>query len=205
MGNLVVGFDLDMTLIDGRVGIGAAWAVLAEETGVPVDIDLVVSRLGPPLEHEIAEWFPAEQVVPVAARYREIYPELAVPGTVLLPGAREAIAAVHRHGGQVVVVTAKALSNAEVHIRHLDLPVDKVAGGLWSDGKAVALREHGASVYVGDHLGDIAGARAAGATSVAVATGPITAADLRAAGADAVLDDLTAFPAWLDDFRAAVR
>ncbi|WTW92997.1 HAD hydrolase-like protein [Streptomycetaceae bacterium NBC_01309] len=205
MGNLVVGFDLDMTLIDGRVGIGAAWAVLAEETGVPVDIDLVVSRLGPPLEHEIAEWFPAEQVVPVAARYREIYPELAVPGTVLLPGAREAIAAVHRHGGQVVVVTAKALTNAEVHIRHLDLPVDKVVGGLWSDGKAVALREHGASVYVGDHLGDIAGARAAGATSVAVATGPIAAADLRAAGADAVLDDLTAFPAWLDDYRAAVR
>ncbi|MEU8135730.1 HAD family hydrolase [Streptodolium elevatio] len=205
MGNLVVGFDLDMTLIDGRAGIGAAWQVLAEETGVPVDVELVVSRLGPPLEHEIAEWFPAEQVVPVAARYREIYPELALPGTVLLPGAREAIAAVHRHGGQAIVVTAKALGNAEVHIRHLDLAVDKVVGGLWSDGKAIALREHGASVYVGDHLGDVAGARAAGATSVAVATGPIAAVDLRAAGADAVLDDLTAFPAWLDAFQAAAR
>ncbi|WP_436770855.1 HAD family hydrolase [Yinghuangia sp. YIM S09857] len=205
MGDLVVGFDLDMTLIDGRVGIGAAWAVLAEETGVAIDVDLVVSRLGPPLEQEIAVWFPADQVVPLAARYREIYPELAVPGTILLPGAREAIAAVRRHGGRVIVVTAKARGNAEVHVRHLGLAVDDVVGGLWSDGKATALREHGASVYVGDHLGDIAGARAAGAASVAVATGPIAAADLRAAGADVVLDDLTGFPAWLDAFQAAVR
>ncbi|NUV50253.1 HAD family hydrolase, partial [Streptomyces sp. CAI-78] len=45
----VVGFDLDMTLIDSRPGIGAAYRVLAAETGVPIDVDLVVSRLGPPL------------------------------------------------------------------------------------------------------------------------------------------------------------
>lgn len=203
MGNLVVGFDLDMTLIDGRPGIGAAWEALAAETGVRIDIDLVVSRLGPPLEHELAEWFPAERVAPLATRYRnEIYPELAIAGTTLMPGARDAVAAVHRHGGRVLVVTAKGQSNAELHIRHLGLPVDEVVGGLWSDGKGTALREHGASVYVGDHLGDIAGARAAGATSVGVATGPISAVDLRAAGADTVLDDLTAFPAWLDAFRA---
>lgn len=52
-------------------------------------------------------------------------------------------------------------------------------------------------MYVGDHTGDVRGARTAGALSVAVATGPCPADELLAAGADVVLDDLTAFPAWL--------
>lgn len=43
---LVVGFDLDMTLIDSRPGIGAVWDLLAAETGVPIDTDLVVSLPG---------------------------------------------------------------------------------------------------------------------------------------------------------------
>ncbi|MDI2126601.1 HAD family hydrolase [Yinghuangia seranimata] len=199
----VVGFDLDMTLIDGRVGIARAFRALSAETGVFVDADLVVSRLGPPLEQELAEWFPREDIPAVAKRYREFYGELAITSTVALPGAHEALAAVRRHGGRSIVVTAKNQPQARLHIDHLALEVDEVVGGLWSDGKAAALREHGASVYVGDHLGDVRGARAADAVSVAVATGPISAADLAAAGADAVLADLTAFPAWLDTYRKA--
>lgn len=202
MDDLVVGFDLDMTLIDGRPGISAAFRVLAEETGVFIDADLVVSRLGPPLEEELAEWFPASAIEAMAARYRELYPDLAITGTTAMPGAHDALAAVRRHGGRAVVVTAKYQPNAELHISHLGLDVDTVVGGLWSDGKAVALREHGAAVYVGDHLGDVRGAQAAGAVPVAVATGPVTADDLRAAGAHTVLQDLTAFPAWLDEYRS---
>ncbi|MGW2425829.1 hypothetical protein ACWC0C_42535 [Streptomyces sp. NPDC001709] len=37
--------------------------------------------------------------------------------------------------------------------------------------------------------------------SVAVAAGPRTADELRAAGADGVLDDLSAFPNWLTAYR----
>ncbi|MGQ0804448.1 MAG: hypothetical protein ACT4PI_11380 [Actinomycetota bacterium] len=55
MGRLVVGFDLDMTLIDSRPGILATLAALSEETGVRIDGELVVSRLGPTLESEMAE------------------------------------------------------------------------------------------------------------------------------------------------------
>ena len=43
------------------------------------------------------------------------------------------------------------------------------------------------------------GAQAAGAVSVAVLTGPAPRPSCAAAGADVVLDDLTAFPAWLDE------
>jgi len=36
-----------------------------------------------------------------------------------------------------------------------------------------------------------------------VATGPISADDLKAAGADVVLADLTRFPAWLESYLLA--
>jgi uncharacterized protein len=61
------------------------------------------------------------------------------------------------------------------------------------------LREHGASVFVGDHVHDVEGARAAGILSVSVLTGSSTEAELRAAGTDVVLDSLAAFPSWLDE------
>jgi uncharacterized protein len=48
-------------------------------------------------------------------------------------------------------------------------------------------------------VADVAGARAADAVSVGVATGPVSVDELRAAGADVVLDDLHGFAAWLDE------
>ncbi|MGQ4514463.1 haloacid dehalogenase-like hydrolase [Streptomyces sp. DW26H14] len=197
---LTVGFDLDMTLIDSRPGIHATYRALSAETGVYVDADLAVSRLGPPLEQELSVWFPAERVEAVGERYREMYPTFAIEPTLATPGAREAVAAVQALGGRAVVVTAKHQPNAELHLTHLGITPDAVVGWLWAERKAEALRAHGASVYVGDHTGDVRGARAAGCLSVAVPTGPCDEEELRAAGADVVLKDLTAFPAWLDSF-----
>lgn len=198
-----VGFDLDMTLIDSRPGIHACYVALAERTGTYIDADLVVTRLGPPLAEEMAHWFPAEQVPAVADLYRELYPTYAITGTLAMPGAREAIAAVQAAGGRAVVVTAKWEPNAKLHMEHLGMAPDAVIGNLWAEQKAVALREHGASVYVGDHIGDVRGARTAGALSVAVPTGPCDAAELTAAGADVILADLTEFPDWLAGYLPA--
>jgi phosphoglycolate phosphatase len=202
---LVVGFDLDMTLVDTRPGIKAVWDRVSEETGTFIDSSLAVSRLGPPLEQELAHWFPEERIPAAVDRYRELYPDLAITPSPALPGARAAVDAVHRAGGRVIVVTAKHQPTAKLHLEYLDIPVDAVIGWLWAEAKGEALREHGASLYVGDHLGDIAGARVAGARSVAVATGPIPATELRAAGADVVLNDLTEFPAMLADYLAESR
>ncbi|WP_069769461.1 HAD family hydrolase [Streptomyces sp. LUP30] len=191
-----VGFDLDMTLIDSRPGIRACWQELSARTGRYVDADLVVTRLGPPLAQEMAHWFPASEIPAMADLYREIYPEFAVAGTLAMPGAHEAVDAVRTAGGRAIVVTAKWEPNARLHMEHLGMRPDAVIGDLWAAQKAQALREHGASVYVGDHVGDVRGARAAGAFSVGVATGPCSAAELTEAGADVVLDDLTRFAQW---------
>jgi phosphoglycolate phosphatase len=197
---LTVGFDLDMTLIDSRPGIKAAWQAVSAKTGAFIDADLAITRLGPPLEEELAYWFPEEEIPAMRDLYRELYPAHAIERTPAMAGAREAIKAVQALGGRAIVVTAKNEPNARQHLDHLGIEADAVIGWLWAEGKAEALREYGAQVYVGDHVGDVRGARKAGALSVAVATGPCAAPELREAGADVVLDDLTALPEWLAEF-----
>jgi len=65
-----------------------------------------------------------------------------------------------------------------------------MARGRAAEKYAVAFTERN-TVYVGDSVRDVAAAQRGGASSVAVATGRSTESDLRAAGADLVLPDLT--------------
>ncbi|MFJ3585933.1 HAD family hydrolase [Streptomyces sp. NPDC090127] len=197
-----VGFDLDMTLIDSRPGIKATYLAFSAQVGVAIDADLAVSRLGPPLEHELAHWFPTAEIADRVTQYRALYPTYAIEPSLALPGARDAIQAVREAGGRAIVVTAKNEPHAKLHLSHLGIDPDAVIGGLWAEGKAEALRAYGAGVYVGDHTGDVRGAAHAGALSVAVATGPCDENELRAAGADVVLSDLTEFRAWWEAYRS---
>jgi phosphoglycolate phosphatase len=201
---ITVGFDLDMTLLDTRPGIKATFDALSARTGTYIDSALAVTRLGPPLTVELAYWYPDEQIAEMLDHFRELYPTHAVAPTVPLPGALDAVREVHDRGGRVVVITGKYRPNAQLHLDHVGVVADVLVGELWAADKGKALREHGAAIYVGDHLGDIEGARAANAHAVAVATGPYKASELRAAQADSVLDDLTEFPAWLDLYLAGM-
>ncbi|WP_283775796.1 HAD family hydrolase [Rhizomonospora bruguierae] len=194
---LTVGFDLDMTLLDTRPGIAAAYRALSAQTGVPVDADAAVARLGPPLREEIRRWFPPERVDSAVAAYRALYPRYAVQPSPPLPGAREAIAAVRAQGGRVVVITSKLGRLAQLHLDHCGIVADALVGDRFAAGKSNALAEQDVHVYVGDHVADMRAARAAGVTAIGVPTGPCSADELRAAGADAVLPDLTEFPGWL--------
>ncbi|MGY2875994.1 phosphoglycolate phosphatase-like HAD superfamily hydrolase [Marmoricola sp. URHA0025 HA25] len=198
-GRLVVGFDLDMTLIDTAPGFAATLDVLAEELGVPFPSAELAAALGPPIEDMLAPYLPAGQLAAAADRYRALYPDHAVRTTPHLTGAQEALAAVRRHHGRILLVTGKYTPNAQLHVDHLGLDVDLVAGLVWGTGKADVLREEGAGIYVGDHVHDVAGARAAGAVSVSVLTGGSSRDELVAAGTDVVLEDLTGFPSWLDE------
>ena len=154
---LAVGFDLDMTLIDTAPGIGAVLAVLGDELGVEFAIAELTAALGPPLHHVFADYLPGEQIPAAVDRFRALYPSLAIEPVSLLPGAAEAIDAVRRHGGRVVVVTGKHGPNAQLHLDHLGVDLDHLGGGVWGLGKADVLRAEGVSIYVGDHVHDVAG------------------------------------------------
>ncbi|GID30156.1 HAD family hydrolase [Paractinoplanes brasiliensis] len=192
-----VGFDLDMTLIDSRPGIHAAYRALTQLTGVHVDADLAVSRLGPPLRTELAQWFPPGEIEEAVTTYRALYVEHAIKPAVPLKGAVEALAAVRELGLRVVVVTSKLGRLAALHLDHLGLIADELAGDLFAEGKAAALTSHGVRWYVGDHVGDMVAARTAGVPGIGVATGPCSAGELWEAGAAYVLDDLTGLPELL--------
>src|SRR3977135_4311087 len=113
MAPLVVGFDLDMTLVDSRPGILATLAALEAETGAPVAGDgMLDALLRRNLDLEFAERFPTADAERWADRFRELYVQHGVPGTNLLPGAREALQAVHAAGGRAVIITAKYEPNA---------------------------------------------------------------------------------------------
>ncbi|WP_372733846.1 ATP-dependent sacrificial sulfur transferase LarE [Nocardioides sp.] len=203
--DLTVGFDLDMTLIDTVPGFSRMLEVLGEELGVEFPVAEMTAALGPPLEHMLEPHLPQAQIAAAGDRFRELYPAHAIEPVGELPGAHEALAAVRRHRGRVVVVTGKFTDNARRHLEHLGLDVDVLEGWVWGVGKAEVLRRESASIYVGDHVHDVEGALAADALSVSVMTGGCTREALVAAGTHVVLDSLLEFPAWLDEHLLSTR
>ena len=198
--SLVVGFDLDMTLIDPRVGIACAMARLESEIGAGIDVQWVIDNLGPRLETVLARWVPAEDIESAADRYREVFGAVGITTTTAMPGAVDAVEAVRAVGGTTIVITAKYEPHAWASLRVIDVLPDAVFGWRFGAAKGDALLAHGADLYVGDHPGDVLAARAGDALAVTVATGPASADQLVGAGADVVLHTLEDFPAWLDEY-----
>jgi phosphoglycolate phosphatase len=161
-------------------------------------------RTGGPAEG-LLEPFSAELAAALDARRDE----LAREGH-LLPGAAEAMAAVAKLEDVVpTVLTGSSKPNAMLKLRAfgLDGYVDFDIGGYGNEAypKGTLLRvarqraseKHkvtfgeDVTVYVADSPRDVDAARIGGARSLAVASGRASAAELRDAGADAVLPDLT--------------
>lgn len=202
---ITVGFDLDMTLIDSRPGVSHAIDTLAGEFDLPIVGSRFAAHLGPPLATLLGDAGAPDDLIPhLVTRYRQLYPAV-VARIPALPGASAALDAVRAGGGRALVVTGKFEPHARLHVDHFGWQVDRLAGDLWSTGKAEVLRAESAHVFVGDHAGDMRGAKAADAVAVGVTTGPYDADGLRAAGADVVLDDLVEFPSWLAEFARTRR
>jgi phosphoglycolate phosphatase len=191
-----VGFDLDMTLIDSRPAIMAAFAELARETATEIDLAAVDGRLGIKLEDEVAYWFPAARQAAATACYRRHYVRLAPRLTSIMPGAGEALAAVRAAGQRAVIITAKHPVSVEPSLAAVGLTADELFTHVYGPEKAAVLRNLGAAAYVGDSPPDMAAAVAAGVLAVGVATGSFPAGDLARAGAGVVLGSLADFPAW---------
>jgi phosphoglycolate phosphatase len=143
-----------------------------------------------------------------------------------LPGAEAAVAAVAGLPGVVqAVLTGSIKANAICKLEAFGLAkfLDLDVGGYGSDvypkgallltARGRAAEKYGyafgpeATVYVADAVRDVEAAATGGARCIAVASGRSSAAELRAAGADAVLDDLTdtaAVVAAIDRLTTAV-
>jgi phosphoglycolate phosphatase-like HAD superfamily hydrolase len=136
--------------------------------------------------------------------------DLRTQGQVL-PGAADALKAVHQWDKAVQsVLTGTSRSNAMLKLVafNLDQYIDFEVGGYGCEAypkgtlvqvtKQRAGQKYGGdfddvstTVYIGDSPRDVEAARIGGARSVAVASGRATTAELREAGPDVVLPDLT--------------
>jgi phosphoglycolate phosphatase len=192
--DLVIGFDLDMTLIDSRPGVADTFNALNRLLGTSIPGDQLSEQLGPTLETVLADYFPPEEIEGVCDQFRKIYADLGPKGATLLPGALEAFEAVKTAGGNNLVVTAKFEPNAHLCLNAVGLKAEHVVGWRHGPAKADALIEHSALAYVGDTPPDMHAALRAGITAIGVTTGPWNASELTSEGANFVMTSLLEFP-----------
>ncbi|GMA19556.1 HAD hydrolase-like protein [Arsenicicoccus piscis] len=201
---LIVGFDLDLTLVDSRERVLTSYVAAFADLGDPVAASELEPLLGLPLTVTATRLRPHLDQDELVRRYRHHYDVGAAEAPhAAMPGAREALQAVHAHGGRSVVISAKYGPAVDLALTEAGLAdlVDRVHAERFAEGKTHALQQEGAGIYVGDHVEDMKSAVRAGAVGVGVATGAFDAAALRAAGATTALASMADFPAYLDGRR----
>jgi phosphoglycolate phosphatase len=212
-------FDIDGTLLlSGRAGLramtrafeqtfGVANAFAGESFGGRTDSFLVsnaLQRAGLPDTPEAHDRF-KQNYIPLLAE------EIEQPGTGhkgLMPGARELLEALHEHHHlHLALLTGNYREGAEIKLEHFEL-WDFFEWGAFADdhhdrNELVPIARSRAETYdipveaiervivIGDTPHDVECARVAGAKCIAVATGGFTVDELREAGADEVLADLS--------------
>jgi phosphoglycolate phosphatase len=219
---VLVLWDVDHTLVHAGPSGPALYAtVLADLYGLelPGQLTSMAGRTDTSIAHEVltAAGLDAARELQrfhavLAARAPELAGMVRDEGTVL-PGVRQALAAVASHAtdGPVVqsVLTGNlpALARVKLHAlgltEYLDLDagaygdVSPVRADLVPVARQNAAARYGAdfsgraTVLVGDTPHDIEAAATTGARAVGVATGRFSASQLADAGADVVLPDLT--------------
>jgi phosphoglycolate phosphatase len=219
MATILVLWDIDHTLIETRGVGGQVYAeTFAKVTGRRLEkMPELAGRTEPVIfrdalkvngiigSDDLYPQFADEQ----ARGYANHLDELRRRGRAL-PGAAEVLRALSRRDDVTQsVLTGNTRPSAEIKLRafgldrYLDVDIgaygtdDDTRANLVAIARLRAEKKHGhpfddgQTVLIGDTPNDIAAARESGARIIAVATGRDTADDLRAAGADTVLDDLT--------------
>jgi len=153
----------------------------------------------------LLEPFSAELAAVLAARRDDL-----ITQGRLMPGAAQALAAVAKLDGVIqTVLTGNSKPNAMLKLRafgldgHVDFDIAGYGSEAYPRGTLLSVARQRAAdklkiplaelptVYVADSPRDMDAARIGGASSLAVASGRASAAELREAGADAVVPDLT--------------
>jgi phosphoglycolate phosphatase-like HAD superfamily hydrolase len=211
-------WDVDHTLIETR-GAGGQFARAAFEeiTGIrPEHVAEATGKTEPVIlaetlrAHgiELTDTYQRQYAQALPAQYRRHVDQLRTQGRAL-PGAAEAIAALHQIPrviqtvltGNYKAVAATKLAAFDLD-RLLDLDVGAYADEAEDRAALVAIAQRRAAakydgpftrantVIIGDTTHDITAAHNGGAAIIAIASGSDTADQLREAGAEYVLDDL---------------
>ena len=216
-GDGVVLFDLDGVLADSRAAITGCLNAALVASGRPArPAEELYRCIGPPLPYAFAELIgedpDSEPVTALVVAYRERYATASLTDTVVTPGIAEVLAELAQRR-PVGVATSKPRAFAEPLLEALGLRehVAVVAGpelGTALEDKkttvGVALRALRATggAMIGDTVFDMVAAHAHGLRAIGVTWGIGTAEELRAAGADVLVDEPAQIPAALSPPQA---
>jgi len=211
MTRLVI-LDFDGTLADTQpIIVGSIQRTLAE-MGLPAKSDAECAAIiGLPLVECFSNLFPDIDTATAercADRYREIFDELNEPGVVpLFPHVLETIRALHASGLQLAICSSRGRPTLEGFVSnfHLEPYISMVVSAndvthhkphpepvqIILEQLQVRPEE---TVVVGDASFDILMGRAAGCRTVGVTYGNQTAEELRACGAECLIDRFDTLP-----------
>ena len=213
--DLTVLLDLDGTLTDPHDGIVRSLAHAFGALGAPVPDTARLARcIGPPLDDSFRELLPDPSPARVAAavdHYRERYDRIGWRENRVYADVPAFLAALRARGVRAFVATSKPRVSAVRIARHFgfDSALDAIYGAE-QDGTrsckpelvAHVLAQEGLTparaVMLGDRSHDVEGARANGLRCLGVTYGYGDRAELEAAGATWICDDLAAALGVLD-------
>ena len=199
-------FDLDGTLLDTLPDLVVLTNAVLRECGFPERTSAeILSYVGNGVKALMYQAVPQdadeEAVEAAMSRWKELYPQYGYRLTKAYAGIPETVAELKRRGARLGVLSNKfdqgvhdvidAYLPGMFHVKHgecADIPRKPDPTGLLR-----SIAELGSTpdrtAYVGDSPGDVAVSRNAGTFAIGVAWGYHHADDLRAAGADVVLED----------------
>ncbi|HXK23812.1 MAG TPA: HAD hydrolase-like protein [Myxococcota bacterium] len=207
--------DLDGTLTDPRDGITRSLAHALEALGAPVPDAATLARcIGPPLRDAFAELLPDPSPVRIESavtRYRERFDRVGWRENRVYDDVPDFLDALRARGLRTLLATSKPRVFALRIARHFGFePALDAIYGSELDGRlghkaelvAHVLAQEGLAreraVMLGDRRHDVEGARANGLRSLGVTYGYGDRAELSAAGATWICDDLREALAVLD-------
>jgi phosphoglycolate phosphatase len=204
-------FDFDGTLGDSYPAITASVNHVRGEHGLPPLSEAEVRRhVGRGPRYLLAHTVPRGRIEANVAAYRAHHPSVLRSGTRLLPGAADALRALHQRGLLLGVCSNKPVAFTRELVEYLgvascldlvlgpeDVPHPKPAPDMLRAALSRLAVPAAEALYVGDMTVDVQTARAAGVRVWVVATGSDEAETLARANPDRLLKDLHELPALL--------
>jgi phosphoglycolate phosphatase len=198
-------FDLDGTLTDPLQGIARCIGHALTELGVPCPPETALRWcVGPPLQASLVTLLGAQRahLAPRAlALYRERFARVGLFENRVYAGVPELLRTLHDGGATLWVCTAKPTGFARRIVEHFGLaPYFRGIYGSELDGRNTDKRDLLASLLaaeglppraatlIGDRAMDMAAAKAHGLRAIGAAWGYGSAQELRAAGADCLVE-----------------
>lgn len=198
-------FDVDGTLTDPMIGITKSVQYALRSYGIEVeDLSQLCCFIGPPLKDSFMEYYDFSEIQACEAigRYREYYQVTGIFENKVYPGIEELLKELKESGRTLITASSKP----EVYVRQilehfqLDSYFDFIGG---ADLEEIRVQKADVIQYVmdcnritdleqvimiGDREHDIQGAKKVGIESVGVLYGYGSMKELKAAGADYVID-----------------